>query len=648
MARVDDLIAHVDNPALRKDLQRAVAQLKKNRQFGLVFEEHIPETTTIYGVPTRVGSLVQRRKDLEGNALFRVVGIESGRAMLEPTDERQRPRAGKEESLPLSDLLAVKPFGEPIYPVLRSLGQIARGAADRPYHAVINGENFHALQLLVYLFEGRVDCIYIDPPYNTGSRDWKYNNRFVDTNDTWRHSKWLSFMDKRLRLAKKLLKPDGVLIVTVDENEHAHLVMLLEQLFRAHDLTSVAIVHNPRGIQGDNFSYTNEFAVFVIPKGQKLIARRPLSEKWGANLRKWGGESARNTAKNCFYPIFVAEGKVVGFGDVAADDYHPRAAVTNAGKGRVAVWPIDGSGEERKWRYARNSVEKIQDQLSVIQRNGSVQIHLTKDTGPFKTVWQDPLYDSSTYGKQILGELVDGAFDYPKSVYAVRDCLYACTAHRPDALILDFFAGSGTTLHSTLLMNADDGGSRQCILVTNNEVADKTARDLARRGFARGDEQFEREGIFQAVTRPRVEAAITGERADGKVVRGEISGFKENAEFFELGYVDPDDLDLGRRDDALLPLLWLAAGAIGPRDVMAKGAYSMPAGSRYAVLFEEKSFRAFAEQLRKRADVTHVWLITDSEVAFAEMRSRLPSHVRTSMLYRDYLRSFKLNVEQFA
>lgn len=648
MARINDLLERVTEPALRKELQSAVAQLKKNQQFGLVFEEHIPETTTLYGVPVRPGSLVQRRQALEGNALYRVVAVEKGKATLEPSDERERPRPGAHETVPVSDLLVVKRFGEPIYPVLRSLGQVSRGAAERPYHAVMNGENFHALQLLVYLFEGRVDCIYIDPPYNTGARDWKYNNRFVDKNDTWRHSKWLSFMDKRLRLAKRLLTDDGVLIVTVDENEHAHLVMLLEQIFKGYDLTSVAIVHNPRGIQGDNFSYTNEYAVFVIPKGQKLIAQRPLSEKSGSNLRKWGGESARTTAKNCFYPIFVSGGKLAGFGDVAADDYHPRAAVVPAGKNRVAVWPIDGKGQERKWRYARNSVEGIQEQLSVEGRNGSIQIHINKDTGPFKTVWQDPLYDASTYGKQILGELIDGPFDYPKSVYAVRDCLYACTAHRPKAVILDFFAGSGTTLHATALLNADDGGSRQCILVTNNEVTEKTAKDLAKRGYARGDKEFEREGIFESVTRPRVEAVLSGKRANGVEIRSEIAGFEQNAEFFELDYVDPDDVDLRRHDDALLPLLWLTAGAVGSRDKKATGPFSMPKGSRYGVLFEEAKFRLFSEELRKRPDVTHVWLITDSEAAFAEMRARLPSHVRASMLYRDYLRSFRLNVEQFA
>jgi len=268
-----------------------------------------------------------------------------------------------------------------------------------------------------------------------------------------------------------------------------------------------------------------------------------------------------------------------------------------------------------------------------------------------KTVWHRGRHTAGgSGGTQLLSALLGrrDVFDFPKNVYAVRDCLDVAIGNRRDALILDFFAGSGTTLHAAALMNAQDGGHRQCILVTNNEVDAETAQRLYREGHYRGDPEYERHGIFEQVTRPRCEAAVTGVSADGKTLPDDVAGFRENLEFFDLDYVDPDDLDLGRRDDALLPLLWLSAGAIGPRDAKAKGPFSMPKGSRYAVLFAEKQFRAFSEALRKRPDITHVWLITDSEATFAEMRSRLPSHVRASMLYRDYLRSFRLNVEQFA
>ena len=180
---------------------------------------------------------------------------------------------------------------------------------------LIEGDNFHALSILNYTHKGKIDVIYIDPPYNTGNKNWKYNNDYVDKEDAFRHSKWLSMMDKRLKLAKPLLKDDGVLVCAIDENELWHLGSLLEEIFFDREIHLVTIVHNPRGVQGKNFSYVNEFAFFVIPKGIKVIGPRKLdeSEIYWSNLRNWGGESDRSDAKNCFYPIMVKGTEVIGF-----------------------------------------------------------------------------------------------------------------------------------------------------------------------------------------------------------------------------------------------------------------------------------------------------------------------------------------------
>ena len=179
-----------------------------------------------------------------------------------------------ESTVPIFDLTVVKRFGDPIFPTISSLGRVDRDKS-RPYHTVINGENYHALQLLAETCEGQVDCIYIDPPYNSGARDWKYNNDYVDSTDTWRHSKWLSFMEKRLRIAKRLLKRDGVLIVTIDENEVHHLGVLLEErdLFRDYLRYMVTIVINPKGTNKANFGRVEEYALFIVPNtGQDVIA----------------------------------------------------------------------------------------------------------------------------------------------------------------------------------------------------------------------------------------------------------------------------------------------------------------------------------------------------------------------------------------
>ena len=224
MAHLDDLISQVKDDRLRRDMEQALATLKRKQKFGLVYEEHLPEHTALFGLPIRTGDLVQRRDDPKGKTRYTVLGVNGDTVTAEPED------GGEPISVDAGDLLTLKRFGEPIYPALTPLGHLDNGPADKPHHAVINAENYHALQALLYVYEGQVDCIYIDPPYNTGARDWKYNNDYVDGSDAWRHSKWLSMMERRLRLAKRLLKRDGVLIVTIDEHEVHHLGVLLADL----------------------------------------------------------------------------------------------------------------------------------------------------------------------------------------------------------------------------------------------------------------------------------------------------------------------------------------------------------------------------------------------------------------------------------
>jgi len=273
-----------------------------------------------------------------------------------------------------------------------------------------------------------------------------------------------------------------------------------------------------------------------------------------------------------------------------------------------------------------------------------------------KTVWRETAHDAGTHGTTLLHKFLGkrNAFPFPKSVYAVRDCLAAVVRNRPHALIVDFFAGSGTTFHATCLLNAEEGGCRRSVSVTNNEVTEKVAGQLHKRGIYRGDKEFERHGIFEQATRPRCEAAVSGLRPDGKPIQGKYIdktpysvGFEENVEFFRIDYLDPDEVDLGRQFEAILPSLWLAAGGVGDREIPpACQGFSIPPGSTYAVLFKESHFRQFRAAVEQRPDVTHVWLVTDSEEAYAEMVSELPRRLATSMLYRDYLRSFCINTER--
>jgi len=369
---------------------------------------------------------------------------------------------------------------------------------EKPVNVLIEGDNYHALSVLNYTHKKKIDVIYIDPPYNTGAKDWKYNNNYVDINDLYRHSKWLSMMSKRLWLAKNLLKEDGVLVCAIDDNEVNHLGVLLEEIFKDYDIHCVTIVHNPRGVQGTNFSYTHEYAYFVFRKGLKVIGSRKLNddEIYWSNLRNWGGESSRTDARNCFYPIIIKNNKIIGFGDVPKNDFHPKKQ-TEEKDSKCYVWPIDIQGVERKWRYARQSVESILNLLRIKKSKDRLEIEIGKPYGTVKTVWQNSKYDASEYGTKLVHALVpETHFDFPKSVFNTYDCLAPIITERKNAIVLDYFAGSGTTGHAVMILNKEDGGNRRFILCTNNENNN---------GNGSG-------GIAEKVCYPRIKKVIEGHK----------------------------------------------------------------------------------------------------------------------------------------
>lgn len=392
---------------------------------------------------------------------------------------------------------------------------------------ILEGDNLHSLYLLQKTHNKSIDVIYIDPPYNTGAKDWKYNNNFVDKNDGFRHSKWLSMMSERLKLSKKLLKDDGVLICAIDENELATLYLLLEDLFGySYVIDIVTVIHNPRGIQGDNFSYVNEYALFVYKRGLKAIEARDLDEDEISlsNLRNWGGESMRHDAANCFYPIYVKDNKIVGFGDdITSEDIHPEQTSYDEETGIYSIFPIDISGVERKWRYARQTVESIVDLLHVRKgREDRLEILIGKTTAKYKTVWTDKKFDANEYGTKLINAMVpENDFDFPKSLYTVYECIHAVVKDKPNAIVLDFFAGSGTTGHAVLKLNNDLGGNRNFILCTNNDIGDKKEREILKLyPNAKSIEELydtdiyreyeEKYGIARSITFPRMRSAIEG------------------------------------------------------------------------------------------------------------------------------------------
>lgn len=362
----------------------------------------------------------------------------------------------------------------------------------------IEGDNIKVIKLLQETYLGKIKMIYIDPPYNTGNNlmykndytknamDYIHNSGQFDedgnsmvynseTNGRF-HTDWLNMIYPSLRIAKTLLTEDGVLVCAIDENEVDTLSMILKEIFGEsnYEVTCVTVVHNPRGQQGKNFSHTNEYALFVYPKMVKVIVDRKIDDEdveW-SQLRNWGSESERTDAKNCFYPVIVKDGKIIGFGDVSQDDYHPAQTVSHGDLSYV--YPIDRKGIERKWRYARQTVESIWRMLRAKKTATGYEIEIGKTFGLQRTVWSDKRYDANEYGTRIIAGLVpDSGFTFPKSLWTVYDSVFAGAGMDKNAIILDFFSGSATTAHAVMQLNSEDDGNRKFIMVQIPEPTDK-------------------------------------------------------------------------------------------------------------------------------------------------------------------------------
>ncbi|MDO8639900.1 MAG: DNA methyltransferase [bacterium] len=410
-------------------------------------------------------------------------------------------------------------------PVLEEVkGKEIKTDSDKPMNLLIEGDNYHALSVLNYTHKGKIDVIYIDPPYNTGAKDWKYNNDYVDNNDMFRHSKWVSMMNNRLKLAKKLLKKDGVLICAIDDNESATLGLLLQEIFPDREIVGVVIIHNPAGVQGKNFSYIHEFAYFVYPKKGLFIGKTARDKELISPLRDWGGTSARKLAKTCFYPIIVKNNEIIGFGDVCSIDFHPQRSNVPQKDGSVYIYPIDKNGEEKKWVFSRKSSEENKDQLFCKIINKEVVIMRKKDQFTYRTVWDDKKYYANIYGSKLLNNIISAKFSFPKSLFAVEDCIKAVIHNKDNAIILDFFAGSGTTGHAVLELNSIDGGNRKFILCTNNE-----------------DNNGDGSKIATDICLPRIEKVIKGYK--GVVDKKKYEGMGGNLKYFKTAFVPAEPTD---------------------------------------------------------------------------------------------------------
>lgn len=698
MAAIDDLISQIQDETLRNRIQEEVSKMAKQKKFGLVFEEHMPESTPLYDMPIKRGCNVMRRDSKDDKSIYVVLKVEGDTAVCVKPEQKD-----ETATFELKDIVRVAEFGESIYPYLKPLDSVCNAPDSDLWHTLIEADNYHALQLLEYLYAGKVDCIYIDPPYNTGAKDWKYNNDYVDGNDAYRHSKWLSFMQRRLKLAKKLLNPkDSVLIVTIDEKEYLHLGCLLEEIFPEERMQMISSVINPAVVaRAGGFGRSGEYIYFVF-FGNAAPARTRLDREWVSRrgrthtgqirwdlLKRSGTGASRQDSPGGFYPIYIDPDtnqiKEIGTPIPEGKSKPPQI------DGLYCLLPIRDNGTEGRWQWTSETFRERMTQGRVRIGGNSDRgytVYILKDgeyskiqNGEFAEVgrgvnneilvndidtnyvlaipgdmWQISTHDATQYGSRLLGNILGNKrFTFPKSLYAVKDALRFCTANKPDALILDFFAGSGTTMHAVNLLNAEDGGHRRCIMVTNNEVSADEAKMLKDKGYQPGDEEWEKLGIAHYVTWPRTVCSIKGQDVNGNPLKGDYlgseppmhmaDGFKANAAFFKLGFLDPTAVSLGMRFSEMLPTLWLKTGAKGKcPELTGKQVPDMMIlpENQFAVLINENTFADFAEKLAEHPEIQTVFLATDYEVNYQSMVKNL-NVTEAYQLYRDYLDHFRVN-----
>ena len=690
MAELHELIEKIENPELRAQIAEAAKRALKHKQFGLVFEEHLPECTPLYDIPVRKGIKVSVRNG-KANETYTVLKIENGMATCLPKNSKEAVQFA------VTDLVTTAELGDPIYPCLQPLGEVCNAPDSELWHTLIEADNYHALQLLEYLYAGKVDCIYIDPPYNTGAKDWKYNNHYVDSVDEYRHSKWLSFMQKRLQIAKKLLNPRAsALIITIDEKEYLHLGCLLEEMFPEARIQMISSVINPHGAnRKDMFARVEEYIYYVfigaasVCQGQNDMLNpeeKTTRDTW-ARLLRGGSSGLRVNTPNQYYPIFIREsdGKYYGAGEViplgqSIDD-------VEIPEGCFALLPTGSDGKERCWGLTVESFrEKIKHgyikfgpykegskyralyhlQSGTIKaiENGEMDVFGKNDDGTLivgtlekpkrpVSMWVQTSHDARVHGSMLLNSYFpDIRFSYPKSLYAVKDAIKFIVRDNPTALVVDFFSGSGTTLHAVNLLNAEDGGNRRCIMVTNNEVSAEERKGFEARGIQQGDPEWEARGIARYVTWPRTVCSIEGHDVNGNPLKGNYigsdipmaDGFKANAVFFKLGFLDKTKVSLGMQFKELLSTLWMKAGAIGKCPVIDASVPDMLIlpDNKMAILNDENQFGEFAEQLTQHPEIDVVYLVTDYESSFVAMTQALEGKT-TYQLYKDYLDNFRIN-----
>ena len=529
----------------------------------------------------------------------------------------------------------------------------------------ISGDNIDALKHLVKAYEGKIKCIYIDPPYNTGKDGFGYNDTFkfsketlankldidmieaerildMTSNNSSSHSAWLTFMYPRLYLAKQLLSEYGAIFISIDDNEVYNLKQLCDQIFGEENFVSQITWQCLDTIKNDAkyFSDNDEYILCYAKNKEKLrIKGIKKTEKQKAYYKNYDNDPR---------------------GDYLLTPLHAKSGVENSiytyvFKNGQRWTPIEGTYP----RFSKDTLSKLEEDNRIYLDPEGINVPQKKtfwsevgDRMPSTTFWGYEEYGSTRQSNKEISELLGkGIFKNSKPTKLIKNIIDLICEEND--IIVDFFSGSGTTLHAVNLLNAEDNGQRRCVMVTNNEVSEAEITSLTKQGLHPGDEEWENFGIARYITWPRTVCTIEGHDTNGAPLKGDYlgidrpmaNGFPANAAFFKLRFLDKTSVALGRQFRELLPVLWMKSGAVGKCPVLEND--NLPnmlilPQNKMAVLVDEIYYSEFDAELSQHPEIQTVFIVTDSEIAYRSM-IRAYDGKDCYQLYRDYLDNFRIN-----
>ena len=505
---------------------------------------------------------------------------------------------------------------------------------DKPVNLLIEGDNYHALSVLNYTHNGKIDVIYIDPPYNTGNKDFKYNDSFVDKEDSYRHSKWLSFMGKRLKLAQKLLKNTGAIFISIDDNEVAQLKLLCDDIFGEENFIVNFIVNSaPAGTQSSkNVSIQHSYCLcyarsinnvkFILERTESELENR-YSEKdekgndYSERLWKRGIGGRKEDVPTLHFPVY----------------YNPKTKqilVDNEYKNNksfVKIIPYHTRGVLGRWTWSRDTMKNGRNNLIVKKVAGEWKLHKKvykeSEVGklPFSIIGAD--IGRTEMGSLEVKEIFNTkVFDYPKPLNLI--CHFLSSVNNKSAIILDFFAGSGTSGHAVLQCNKKDGGSRKFILCTDNE--DNNGSGLK---------------IAEDICYPRIKRVIQGYK-NSKNER--VIGLGGNLKYFKTDFVsfkESTDKNKIRMTEEAIEMLCVKEGTFEEVENRVGFKIFKNQDHHMGVIFDQLAIKDFKKAIASIKGKFSVYIFSLGDDAFDDEFEDIKNKVKLSPIPEAILKVYR-------